>query len=634
VAGVSPHAALPDAAPGMVEIWDTIKPAEKREIEAWDAPFDDVTETSPQARLAAKIARNVRLWSRQGARPGDVLVLVRQRGALFESVIRALKDAGVPVAGADRLVLTDHIAVADLLVLGDALLLPDDDLALATVLKSPLFGFDDDDLFEIAWQRKGSLRNALRRHSESRFKAAADVLDRLAAAARQETPFGFFARVLGPEHGRQKILARLGFEANDALDEFLNLALDYERREIASLQGFLAWLRMAQTNVKRDMEITRDEVRVMTVHGAKGLEAPIVILADMMVPPAGPPQRQPRLLTLAHDGVPGTPERFVWAVAKREDVASVGAARERARSEAEHEYRRLLYVAMTRAIDRLVVCGVEGERGRPEGCWYDLVLGALAPISTKETDAEGEVVWRYRKIVPAEVPASGAADSGSSMRVADSSPSWLARDANPEAPAQAPLSPSQDHDETMLVRAAGAGVDRRLAMARGEAVHRLLQSLPDLPPLARADAARRYLAGTTVRFSAEEQDAMAAQVARVLDDPRFAAVFAPGSRGEVPIVGRLLQAGRTVAIAGQVDRLVVTPEAVLIVDYKTNRPAPRSIQQVPAAYLRQLALYGAVLAQLYPDRGIRAALVWTEVPDLMEIPRESLEQALATVKAA
>jgi ATP-dependent helicase/nuclease subunit A len=177
-------------------------------------------------------------------------------------------------------------------------------------------------------------------------------------------------------------------------------------------------------------------------------------------------------------------------------------------------------------------------------------------------------------------------------------------------------------------------VDRRLAMARGEAVHRLLQSLPDLPPHARAEAARRYLAGTAVRFSAEEQDAMAAQVGRMLDDPRFAAVFAPGSRGEVPIVGRLVRGGRTVAIAGQVDRLVVTAEAVLIVDYKTNRPAPRSIQNVPPAYLRQLALYGAVLAQLYPDRAIRAALVWTEVPDLMEIPRESLEQALATVKAA
>ena len=188
----------------------------------------------------------------------------------------------------------------DLMVLADALLLPGDDLALATVLKSPLFGLDDDDLFEIAWQRKGSLRAALRAKAKDdpRFADAAAKLDRFADWARRETPFAFYARVLGAEGGRKRFLARLGHEADDALDEFLNLALDYERRETPSLQGFIAWLRTAQTDVKRDMEITRDEVRVMTVHGAKGLEAPIVILADTTTPPAGPPQRQPRLLTL------------------------------------------------------------------------------------------------------------------------------------------------------------------------------------------------------------------------------------------------------------------------------------------------------------------------------------------------
>src|SRR5215470_1178537 len=256
------HEALPDAVPGTVEIWDAVKPDAKREIEAWNAPFDDVTETSPQARLAQKVARNIRLWTQRGARPGDILVLVRQRGPLFEAIIRSLKDEGVEVAGADRLVLTEHIAVMDLMVLADALLLADDDLALATVLKSPLFGLDDDDLFAIAWKREGSLREALCGRSESRFVEAAERLDRYADWVRRETPFSFFARVLGPEDGRRKFLTRLGPEANDAIDEFLNLALEYERREVPSLQGFVAWLRTAETNVKRDMEIARDEVRV------------------------------------------------------------------------------------------------------------------------------------------------------------------------------------------------------------------------------------------------------------------------------------------------------------------------------------------------------------------------------------
>src|SRR3954447_21000432 len=415
------HEALPDMAPGMVEIWETTKREDKREIEAWDAPFDDVTETSPQVRLAEKIARNVKCWQARGARAGDVLVLVRQRGTLFEAIIRALKDAKVEVAGADRLVLTEHIAVMDLMVLADALLLPPDDLALATVLKSPLFGLDDADLFEIAWQRKGSLRGALR--AQPRFAETAARLERYAQWAQQETPFGFYARILGPERGRQSFLARLGPEADDALDEFLNLALDYESRETPSLQGFVAWLRTARTEVKRDMEITRDEVRVMTVHGAKGLEAPIVILADTTTPPAGPVQRQPRLLTLPPGEVPGTPSQFIWAGVKATDFALVTQARDSARREAENEYRRLLYVGMTRAIERLVVCGFESERKRPEGCWYDLIHAALVPHAVEEDDGDGKV-WRYRKS-PSE---AAGGPTAAPMTAPDALPAWLRHD--------------------------------------------------------------------------------------------------------------------------------------------------------------------------------------------------------------
>jgi ATP-dependent exoDNAse (exonuclease V) beta subunit len=208
--------------------------------------------------------------------------------------------------------------------------------------------------------------------------------------------------VLGPENGRRKFLTRLGLEANDAIDEFLNLALEYERREAPSLQGFVAWLRTAQTNVKRDMEIARNEVRVMTVHGAKGLEAPIVVLADSTTPPAGPPHRQPRLLEM-----PGTPDRLVWAAAKATDTDPVAAARERTRAESENEYRRLLYVALTRAIERLVVCGYDSERKRPEGCWYDLVLDALKEVAVRDPadDGDGEL-WRYRKASSAAAAAT------------------------------------------------------------------------------------------------------------------------------------------------------------------------------------------------------------------------------------
>ena len=337
--------------------------------------------------LARRIAAHVKKWTADGLKPGDVLVLVRQRGPLFEAIIRALKNAGIPVAGADRLVLTEHIAVMDLMALADCLLLPDDDLALASVLKSPLFGLSEEQLFELAWDRKGSLRASLR--GNPAFAETERALDDFARAVRQRSPFDLFAHVLGAARGRAKFLARLGPEANDALDEFLNLALDYETRATPSLQGFLAWLRAAQSEVKRDMEMVRDEVRVMTVHGAKGLEASTVILADTTTKPTGP--KDPRLLPL-------TQGELVWATAQSEDVGAMSDARNAAQKEARDEYRRLLYVAMTRAKERLVIAGTQGRNKIPDGSWYQLVEDALQPdcVAEPADDGAGEV-WRYRK---------------------------------------------------------------------------------------------------------------------------------------------------------------------------------------------------------------------------------------------
>lgn len=629
--GVPPHIALPDALPGRVEIWPLVAANERREVEAWDAPFDLQSETSPQARLAQRIARTIAAWQRQGRRPGDILVLVRQRGALFEGIIRALKYAGIPVGGADRLVLTEHIAVVDLMALADCLLLREDDLSLAIVLKSPLFGFDDEDLFRIAWGRPGTLRDALRAHAgeDARFSEASSRLDQLAEAARCDTPFAFYARLLGPGGGRRRIFARLGTEAADALDEFLNLALDYETRETPSLQGFVAWLRAAPTEVKRDLEIARDEVRVMTVHGAKGLEAPIVILADTTTPPAGP--RPPRLLALPAGS--GRPDLVVWAGRKDDDVPAVAAARTQALNAARDEYRRLLYVAMTRAAERLVVCGYEGERKRPDGCWYDLVHTALRPRLTVEPadDGDGEVGrWRTmaERAVAAE-PAAGPAEQSPER------PEWLSQ-AAPAETRPIVLSPSTAFDESHAGTPAGAASaeTRQVALLRGRLLHRLMQSLPDIPPDGRVQAGMRYLGRAGAQFSEDWRAALLAQVRAVLDAPQFAALFAPGSRSEVPIVGRLARRdGLPVLVSGRVDRLAAGADAVLIADYKTNRVPPRRLEDVPEAYVAQLALYRAVLTKLYPDRPIRAALVWTDGPDLMELPADGLDRALEKVLA-
>jgi ATP-dependent helicase/nuclease subunit A len=625
--GFPPHIALPDAPVGVVEIWEPEKPDARREIEGWDAPFDQVNETSPRVKLARRIARTVRSALDAGAaRCGDVLVLVRQRGPLFEAIIRALKQADVAVAGADRLVLTEHIAVMDLLVLADALLLPQDDLALATVLRSPLFGFSDDELFAIAWNRgRTSLRAALAQKSadNQKFAQAATRLDALAQAARRETPFAFYAHILGAGGARRRFLARLGVEANDALDEFLNLALDYERRETATLQGFVAWLREARTEVKRDMEIARDEVRVMTVHGAKGLEAPIVILADTMAPPTGP--RPPRLIELSGGGV-------IWAGRKEDDVASVATAREAARSEAENEYRRLLYVAMTRAADRLIVCGADGRTKRPKGCWYDLVREPLDPMLVKETE-NGEDVLRFRKPADKTAPASASPAADTVKPPRGKIPPWLRQNAPAAAPLAVPLSPSAAFDEAIggMAHKAASAADRQKALERGRLVHRLVQSLPDIPSERRSDAADRYLANAAVDFLPAERAELARQVLAILDDKNFAEIFAPGSRAEVPIVGRIARAGADpILVAGQVDRLAVTGDVVLIADYKTDRVVPRDLGEVEP-YVAQLALYRAVLGRIYAGKTIRAALVFTDGPVVMEVPAAAMAAALTNL---
>ena len=396
--GMPPHLALDDAGPSVIELWPLAEADDRKEIEGWRAPFDGVSVTSPEVKLSTRIQAEIKrlvasgtMTGPKGARRalsyGDVLILVRRRGNLFDAVIQALKHASIPVAGADRLKLTEHIAIIDLMNLADALLLPQDDLALAVALKSPLFGLDDDDLFALAWDRKGSLRTALSQQAASnpKFENALKRLEESERRSARETPFAFYAWLLGGDGGRQRMLRRLGHEANDALDEFLELALNYERKAPASLQGFMAWLRSADTEVKRDMEISRDEVRVMTVHGAKGLEASVVIMVDTTSSPAD--TQRLRLIQLPRDN---GGKVMVWAGKKADDPSAVATAREAMLADTEDEYRRLLYVAMTRAADRLIVAGIKpgNAKNLRAFCWYDLADKGLAASGLQEETIE------------------------------------------------------------------------------------------------------------------------------------------------------------------------------------------------------------------------------------------------------
>jgi ATP-dependent helicase/nuclease subunit A len=562
-------------------------------------------------------------------------VLVRRRGNAFDAVIQALKHANIPVAGADRLKLTEHIAIIDLMNLADALLLPQDDLALAVALKSPLFGLGDDDLFKLAWQRQGSLRDALRFHAatDEKFRTALERLEACARRAIRETPFAFYAWLLGGDGGRNRILRRLGHEANDALDEFLELALGYERKAPASLQGFMAWLRTADLEVKRDMEISRDEVRVMTVHGAKGLEAPVVFLVDTTSSPSD--TQRLRLIHMppgnAASHMPGI---VVWAGRKADDPLPVAAARVSMLGETEDEYRRLLYVAMTRAADRLIVGGcLPGNMNTVRKfSWYDLIVKGLdnSGLQLQTIKTPDGAVKRYARPEDAAT-ATGAVAATTAATI--ELPSWLHSSAPSDATPDILLRPSDPaEDEGRSFRTGESLQTRADALRRGTLVHRLLQSLPDIATDRRGDAALNFLARNAGDWDDDKRDALALGVLTLIADSRFAPVFGAGSRAEVSIVGRLERPGGVPAlVSGQIDRLVVTPSEVLIVDFKTNRAPPSSAAEAPLGYIRQLTLYRAVLRKLYPQLPVRTALLWTETPEFMEILSPALDAELASI---
>ena len=642
---------------GLVEIWPTEAHDDGTPADAW-SPLDEGVSSTPQVRLAERVADTIKDWLDSGerltsedrpVRPSDILVLVRKRRPFAGPMVAALKARKIPVAGADRLRLAEQIAVEDLVSLGQFLTLPEDDLALAEVLKSPLIALDDDDLLALAVGRKGTLWKALIDAAEAKpaWKAAADTLKRWRARADFAPPFEFFANILDREGARARFLARLGAEAADPLDEFLNLALAYDDQAPPSLTGFLAYLAEADREVKRDMEQGRDEVRVMTVHGAKGLEAPIVFLPDTCTTATA---GNAALFDLAGMALPSGVEDkpFVWRLKGSGNVRAIAAARARRDELEAHERHRLLYVAMTRARDRLYVAGFEGKKGRAKGCWYEIIEEELSETLIEVGRADGTRVRRLSEAQSAPPQAPRHAIAGET--IAAPLPAW-AKSAVPREPGLTiPLAPSRleayapdetgeplpaqpfgrAHDEpTMPSPIAAAGESRFL---RGTLTHALLQHLPMLPAAGWPSAAKGFVERRGAALSARVRSDIVKETLAILTDPAFAALFGPESRAEVPIVARLPNPkpqGAALKLIGQIDRVVDTGNDILIVDYKTNRPPPKKVEDVAKAYLFQLAAYRLALREIYPGRPLRAALLWIEAPRIMQLPGEILDEYAA-----
>lgn len=600
-----------DGQAGLVEVWPTCKPGETLELKPWDAPLDRAPIDSPEDRLAGKIADTINGWLDSGeelqsaGRPieaGDIMILLQKRGRFAEKMVNALKQKNIPVAGADRMVLGEQLAVMDLLALARFVLLPDDDLNLAVVLKGPLIGLDDDDLIELAPGRQGSLWAALKENPD--YGDARQRLGELLGRADYMAPYEFFSDLLGAEGGRKALLARLGPEAGDPIDEFLNLALDYERQHVASMQSFVHWIEATDTQIKRDLEHGRGQIRVMTVHGSKGLQANVVFLPDTCTVPD---KRYDPKLKWRDDPEPA----LLWPGHKGAEETVTRALSETVRARIEEENRRLLYVAATRARDRLYVCGWETKKGRPKGCWYDLIVDAL------DIDTDKPLYRLENKQTAATetkiVDKAGAPDSAL--------PDWALADPPPEPEPSRPLSPSRPAGDPPPVFSP-TGTDDGLRFRRGNIIHRLLESVPDIAPEGREAAIAAYLARSGLGLDTEEQAEISAETMVVLDNPDFAPLFGPDSLPEVPICGVI--DGRV--ISGRIDRLLVTPEEVSVIDYKTNRPPPDSVEAIAPAYINQMAAYRALLGEVYPGRKITCILAWTHNARLMVLPDHLLNK--------
>ena len=598
---------------GLVDIWPLIEPEDREERQPWIAPVDREPANSPRRRLAQKIAGTVKSWigrrvieaTGDPVGPGDILILVRSRNGFFDALVRELRNEGVPVAGADRLQLTKSIAVLDLLALARFCLLPRDDYSLACLLKSPLMprALSEEQLFDLAWRR--GARPLWQRLSESRDPRCIEAHRKLSEwlGGAGSRPFEFFAGVLA--RSRKRILARLGGEAGDALDAFLDSALAYEQDQSSSLAGFIAWFVAGEVEIKRNMEQESGEVRIMTVHGAKGLEAPIVILPDTA---DAPDQRQQSALMMVEmrHGIVRLP---FWRLAKRPESPQVAAWKAQAKEEQAHEYRRLLYVAMTRARDELHICGYRGVREPPDDCWYNMIAPALKPMMRAMADADGNIAgWR----LGADPPQTG--ELRQSVSGGRSLPAWVSTQPAPPAAADTWQAPSRLGRE----RTNTAELQRRVR--RGNLLHKLLQHLPDVAPDAREHYARR-----AIRREGFDEG-LWAELHAVLDAPQFARFFAPGGLSEVPVIARIESLGRL--ISGRIDRLAVTADEVMVLDYKTGHNWPEATAQADPGHVLQLAAYREAVRQVYPGRKVRAALLWTAAPKLVEIPGLMLDRAL------
>ncbi|MCE8539029.1 double-strand break repair helicase AddA [Ruegeria pomeroyi] len=615
------HRAFKSDLPGRVDLWPLVDKVEEEEDGDWTDPVDRPGARHHTVILAEQVAGQIRemidrgetipidgetpgTFARRRVRPGDFLILVQRRSDLFAEIIRACKAAGLPIAGADRLKVGAELAVKDLAALLSFLATPEDDLSLATVLKSPLFGWSEQQLFDLAHRRSDRYLWAALRARRAEFPETLEILDDLRGQTDFLRPYDLIERILTRHDGRRKLLGRLGAEAEDGINALLSQALAYERSDIPSLTGFLVWMQTDDLEIKRQMTGVGDMIRVMTVHGSKGLEAPIVILPDTAQ------RRAPRdaEIMLAE----GTP---LWRVPRDSSPALLSTAREAAQTREMNERLRLLYVALTRAEKWLIVAAA-GDLGSDGNSWYQAVADAMAEAGA--TGVEGDILrlehgdWTAPELVEETAP----------PHMAVTLPDWASRPAPDPVSTVKTIAPSDLGGAKALP--GDAGQDEEAAKARGSQLHLLLEHLPGTDPAGWNDHALRLLPDLDVLL----RDDLLNEARGVLDSPALAEIFAPGTLAEVPVTAPL-GANR---LHGVIDRLLIGEREIGVVDFKSNAVVPDRPEACPEGLLRQMGAYAHALEQVYPGRTIRTGILWTRTAQIMWLPHDLVAAALGRIQ--
>jgi ATP-dependent helicase/nuclease subunit A len=632
------------ARPGLVTLWPPVAP-DKAEAEDEEDDEAEARGWLPKhdTLLAQNIADQVARWvggpepfvlakgTRRHATAGDIMVLVRQRKELAAQIVAKLHARGVPVAGVDRLRLGAPLAVKDVLVALRFAAQPQDDLSLANLLASPLMGWTQDDLLaHVPRLPKQRLWDHLKRDDAPAFvTATAERLKDLLRRADYHTPQALIAWLLtGPWQGRARLVERLGAEANDPLDELLNAAFAYEAEHWPSLAGFIAWFDAGTGDLKRDSDSAADQVRVMTVHGSKGLQAPIVILADATGAPGEAGDLELEDDPLAHK--PDRPRKVPLPPLGKDEKRGRIAEAEAAKAAAVmQEHWRLLYVAMTRAEEALFIGGslnkTEAKKGVPhENSWY----ARLLPLF--EGEELTDPVWHWRKEWGHRAEPLVPDDAASAeVQAVPELPRWMVTSIGPEPRPPRPLAPSNAGEEQGPEPPLAPDATRDAAL-RGSLIHGLLERLPDVPVAEREPAARRWLE----RQASDLSDAARAEILtaalRVIDHPDFAELFSPAALAEVPLAATVCG----IVVAGTADRLLVEDARITVVDFKTTRRPPARAEAIPAATLRQMAAYVAALEAIYPDHAVRAGVLYTHAPVLYDLSPEMLAAHKSGLQAA